>query len=75
VQIASPTDEIIKPKVFKVTLRDGRVFIIGGMSVSQLKFLRKHGGNLSLKQNKDGAEVNVNGKLIKHIEPFVPPAA
>lgn len=69
--IASPQDEIIKPKVFKVTLRDGRVFVIGGMSVSQLKFLRKHGGELTLKKNENGEEVKVQGKLIKHIEPLI----
>lgn len=60
------------PKVYKVTLRNGKTFIIGGMTITQLKFMRKNGGNLSLKQSVNGDEVNIDGKLIKHIEPFNP---
>jgi hypothetical protein len=60
------------PKAYKVTLRNGKVFIIGGMTITQLKFMRKNGGVLSLKQSVNGDEVNIDGKLIKHIEPFNP---
>lgn len=71
--IATPEDKIIQPKAFKVTLRNGMPFVIGGMSASQLKYLRKNGGLLSLKNNVDGADVNIDGKMIKTIEPFTPP--
>lgn len=67
--IATPEDKIIKPKLLKVTLRSGDVFIVGGMSVSHLKFLRKNGGMLTLRQGKEGNEVNIHGKMIKAISP------
>ncbi len=72
--IASP-EQIIKPKIHRVTLRDGRVLIMGGLSVSQLKHLRKHGGFFTIQTADKKEEMTIDGKLIKQIQPHIPPQA
>lgn len=55
------------PKAFMVTLRDGRKITIKDISASRLKFLRRNGGKLSLKNTEHGAEISFDGKEIKKI--------
>lgn len=59
-----------QPFVARLDLRDGRTFVVGGMSSSQLKFLRRNGGMITLKNNVDGSDVAFDGKLIKTITPL-----
>lgn len=55
------------PKAYMVTLRDGRSIRIGDMSASRLKYLRRNGGKLTLKNTEHGAEISFDGKEIKKI--------
>lgn len=60
--------EKVRPPACEITLRDGRIFTVTGLSVTTLKFMRRMDGGMSI--TKDGVKTQINGKDIKKISPL-----